>query len=194
MLCLDTFWTHLKPELENYNSMVNEVIREVMHCFQDPEFSVTVRWLEALYERCAYFRKYPYCFKGFMDKSKGLDSFASQIHLYALGQPIVLNDAYDGILQPPGNCFTYDETKQIHPEYFSAIFCLRNVFLNGKRGKCLLKAFCMQSEKITGELLVDEYCDQPWFKYPISLVNKKNLCPFAVIWKHWGLNNQYPKK
>lgn len=193
-LCLDTFWMHLKPELENYNSIVNEVIREVKHCFQDPEFAVTIRWLETLYYRCSFFRRYPYCFKGFMDKNNGLDSFASQIHLYALGQPIVLNAAYEGILQPPGHCFTYSETLQIHPEYFSAIFCLRNVFLNGQHGECLLKAFCTQSEKHTGECLIDGYCNQPWYKYTISLADKKNLCPFAVVWKHWGLNDQCPKR
>ena len=194
IMCLDAFWRHLKPELENYDSMVTEVIRQVKHCFQDPEFDATIKWLEVLYERCATFREYPYCFKGFMDKNKGLDSFASQIHLYALGQPIVLNDAYDGILQPPGNSFTLAETLNIHPEYFSAIFCLRNVFLNGSKGECLLKAFCFQSEKNTGDSLIDEYCDQPWLKYPISLADKKNLCPFAVIWKHWGLNDQCPKR
>lgn len=191
--CLDSFFQHNKPEIEDYNILIYEVIREVNDCFQDKLFGATIKWLYVLYTRCKELRVYPYFLKGFMDVN-GLDSFAHQIYRFALGQPIVLNDIYEGIIQPPGNCFILAETLDIHPEYFSAIFSVRNIFQKGQEGWCLLKEFCTRSEKATRESMVDQYCDIPWLKYSVALADKKNICPFAVVWKHWGLTNQYPKK
>lgn len=191
-ICIDSFFEVKKPELLTYNLVITEVIREIKDCFQSSEFTETIKWIEILYNRCLFLRQYPYCFKGFMDQ-RGLDSFAHQIYKNILGQPVVLNDIYDGIYQPPSQCFTFKEAINVHPEYFSAILCIRNVFNNGFKGNCLLKSFCTQSQRLTGKQMVDQYCDTPWLKFAIAQAQKKDLCPFAVIWKHWGMTNQCPK-
>ncbi len=194
--CLDEYFKAKIMEEENYQVVLNEVLNNIHTCFVDSGFDETLKWLYILYIRSRSLRTSdPYCFKGFMD-SKGLVECATQIYKHILGLPLVSNDIHEAVLQVPSNSLTAQEIEAVHPEYFTAVYCLNNVFQNGKkRSRCLLDDFCRESEKCTGEKIDNTHCDEPWLKYQDAVNNNKSgLCAFATLWKHWGLENQYPAR
>ena len=67
-------------------------------------------------------------------------------------------------------------------EYFEVVRQIENLFEYGTT-KCNLKSWC----KISPDgAPVDERCDNaPWQR-----CNDVRLCPYALLWKHWNLNNK----
>lgn len=185
------FFDNHFPEVYSFKAVCKEAEREVENCLKDEYFRSTKDWLIELYNRAEFLRQDPRLLLSFMT-TKGLDKFASDLRRFVFGTPIVLNDAYLGSIQPPTNRFNVFEVMNIHPEYYAAMGTLAGVFAKGCG--CSLKMFCRKSNDDKLRTLVGADCDKPWLFAYAQITNEHNLCPFSVIWKHWGLRNQSPKE
>lgn len=75
-------------------------------------------------------------------------------------------------------------------EFFKKASLLRAIIevhqlLNGYHKNCNMKTLCKQ---YPGGDITDKNCDRPWLRS-----NYLELCPFAQLWKMWGLQNFQPK-
>ncbi|MGN1157072.1 MAG: hypothetical protein ACI4TK_12920 [Agathobacter sp.] len=188
-LVLCFFDNHLS-EAHTFKDVCKEVGREVNNCLKDEYFRATKDWLIELYNRAEFLRQCPRWLLSFMT-TNGPDKFASDLRRFVFGTPIVLNDEYLGSIQPPTYRFNVYEVMNIHPEYFAAMGTLAGVFAKG--AGCSLKMFCSKSNDAKLRTFVRADCDKPWLSAYAQITKEHNLCPFSVIWKHWGLTNQSPK-
>jgi hypothetical protein len=104
-----------------------------------------------------------------------------------VGTPMITNLVDNGIFFSP-----LQATHDIKPEYLWAIsqiygLYIKSMITNPK--KCELKTWCKESCRTLGmEDFTNSHCyDSPWLR-----VSDKHLCPFATIWKTWGMVNELP--
>ncbi len=172
-----------------FETCAAETIRLVKHDFQISVMNNTVKWLENIYKRAGVLRQHPMFMKCFVRDGYN-DIHFSQIVIDILGVPPLHNDTDEASLKMPMNMFTYQEAFDLHPEYFNAIACLLSVFNNKK--PCSMKQFCQASKSVNSNIEVNGTCDTPWLKLNEAVNGNKQLCPFAFLWKHWGLTGKTP--
>lgn len=178
----------LKDQIEHnfsFEECLQDSYTQISYAFQILPLVDTLEWLKGIYRRAEWLRTYPSFTKCFFINDSVNQNFREKI-LNGVGTPLVQNDIYNTILYRLSSLRPLD----IHPEYFSAAFCLFNVFLNKK--ECGLKDFCKASRKDNPNIVVDGTCATPWLKLQKNTRAGSQLCPFAVLWKHWGLSNKHP--
>lgn len=168
---------------------VTETIRLVRQNFQIKELDSTVKWLEKIYERAKLLRQFPMFMKCFIGEGKQDKAF-SRIVTDLMGIPPLHNDIDEAAMKMPINMLTHLDAYNVHPEYFHAISCVLSLF-NGKT-QCGLRNFCKASRSLNPNIEVNDTCNRPWEKLDEVLQGKKELCPFAFLWKHWGLSGKTP--
>lgn len=172
-----------------YSKCIEETVRLIKWNFQIPALDATIKWIEHIYNRSFSVRQYPMFTKCFVGNTESDQQF-SQIVMDIMGIPPLLNDRYEASMTIPMNMMNIVDAYDVHPEYFNAISCLLSVF-NGKR-PCGMKGFCKASSSVNKNLDVNQTCDEPWLKLSEAVMGNKRLCPFAFLWKHWGLSNKVP--
>lgn len=99
-----------------------------------------------------------------------------------MGTPFMTNAHSKGYFLPPErlrtlNIFPY------YPKVFQAILGTYNGYK-----ECSLHSFC---ETRTGTKITNEKClTAPWTR----VKDTKDLCPYAQLWRTWGLENELPVK
>lgn len=103
----------------------------------------------------------------------------------SLGSPLIVNDIDEANIYTPKG---FVPNENFHPGLFWAINQMLRVFSNSNPVPCELKQFCIQSKTTNPDVEVDERCDSaPW-----SRATDKHLCPFGMMWRHWGLTDKIP--
>jgi len=179
----------LKGHQHDFDTMQKYVASEMKEYFKCKEFEGNNRWIDHVFNKGAEFRKkVPQFMIDIMLYGCGKSAQQNQcfaILFKQMGSPLVFNDANEATINPPEG---FDTSNYI-PELFWAIQQMFWMFQNGKKNlPCQLKNHCLISQP-KGAAVVDSRCDTaPW-----SRCLDKQLCPFAVMWRHWGLTGYAPK-
>ncbi len=94
--------------------------------------------------------------------------------VYRAGTPLMSNNNGNYYKTPPNGMSNGTDV-----EYFKAFSQIVQLFSNGDK-PCSLYQWCCKSPNSTPSKLCRS---TPWKK-----VNEKNLCPYALLWKHWNLS------
>lgn len=179
----------LKGHQHDFDTMQKYVASEMKEYFKCKEFEGSNRWIDHVLKKGAEFRKkVPQFMVDIMLYGCGKSAQQNQcfITLFKqMGSPLVFNDANEATINPPDG---FDTTNYI-PELFWAIQQMFWMFQGGKKHlPCQLKSHCLISQPKVAAV-VDSRCDNaPW-----SRCLDKQLCPFAAMWKHWGLTGYAPQ-
>jgi hypothetical protein len=145
--------------------------------FNDDIFKDIKEWIDnVIIEANLYRENNPYFIldfaKGNIKTNKKFKDF-----FHKIGTPLLTNDNQEFRFYHP---LAYK--KQIDIGFFWAINQIQDLFLVNKTS-CDLIDFCKQPASNT---IIDERClSSPWQR-----CNDKELCPYAIIWKHWKLCNK----
>jgi len=104
-----------------------------------------------------------------------------------VGSPLTTNNMDEGSFYPIPSI---KEPETIRTELMWAINQIFNLYI-GKQVGCKMKTYCKESRMNIGlSDLTDERCTTtPWLRYGDS-----DLCPYAIIWKMWGLSGKVPAR
>lgn len=113
--------------------------------------------------------------------------------LIELGSPII-RDKNGSFFQIP----FFNNTPDEYLSFFPAIEQIYKA-LNGESDICEMIEMCEYTIKYGMDIFGDDYAykipnvndkcyDKPWCK-----VNESKLCPYALLWKHWGLSDWSPR-
>jgi len=91
-----------------------------------------------------------------------------------IGLPLIIDADY--------NAMTYKDMEHLYsPFFFPAIYSIFNIS-RIKTKECQLHEYCSKNQE---QMSYDDRCiNAPWTR-----VKDNQLCPFAHIWKMWGLEN-----
>ncbi len=104
-----------------------------------------------------------------------------------IGTPMVSNLNAEGTFYSP-----LQATHNIHPEYLwamSQIFGLYMKPLKSNKRKCELNLWCKES---CIAQCVPDFTDANCYNSPWLRITYAQLCPFATVWKTWGMENEIP--
>lgn len=104
-----------------------------------------------------------------------------------VGTPMITNLVDNGIFYSPLQA-TYD----IYPEYLWAISQIYGLYLKSLMAnpkKCELKTWCRESCIALG---MEDFTNSSCYNSPWLRVSDKHLCPFATMWKTWGMAKEIP--
>lgn len=100
--------------------------------------------------------------------------------LHRIGSPLMSNNVEGHFFKIPYDGYVdgYDV------EYFKAIYQIYRLFDKGIK-ECEMFKCCLQSHLVKTD---NRYLNSPW-----STCNDKDLCPYAMLWKHWNLSKYAPQ-
>lgn len=117
-----------------------------------------------------------------LDMARCQDLFKNGAWGYAvkmIGSPLMSNNNGDFYKIPPDGL-----PLGLDVEFFKAFGEIESLFSIGKV-QCEMRTFC---ESPLSDVSMDTNCDSsPWFR-----CTQNRLCPYALIWRHWGLTDHYP--
>ncbi|MDF2433758.1 MAG: hypothetical protein JWP44_3389 [Mucilaginibacter sp.] len=177
--------TYLKGSHENFETVLETVREQIKLNFKVEHFEGNNNWIDILFDRIKAFRTNVPDFVTDLIQFGELRQNQFFIQFHALmGSPLVINGEDDGTISLPSNF----NNSNFHPHLFWAINQVLRVFSNNKPLPCELKDHCIKSQGPGNNIVVDHRCDTaPW-----SRCNDRELCPFAVMWKHWSLAKYEP--
>jgi len=143
-------------------------------------FKHNVQWFDELMVQAGNFRQNEQGFFSRLVTAPGMLSSTFRRIVTLLGVPFTTNAEFKGIFVPPERL----KGLAIQP-YFPKVFqAVSNTY--GGNYRCSLHPFCETSPVLN---LTNEDClTQPWRR-----VHLPELCPYAQMWKTWGLQKKLPK-
>lgn len=166
----------------DFTSLINQqadiAISQIKGYFNDPSFDPIKNWLENMIKSAINHRLTNPTFPLDIARGKKLKvNVAFDKFFKNIGTPLMTNDSGETYLHDSKN-----KAPSLNYPLIWAIEQIHNVFW-GYQTNCELKDVCN-----AGSLTTDSRCDNaPW-----SRVNDKDLCPFAIIWRHWKLTGYSP--
>jgi len=166
--------------LGGYKDLANTVKVCLKSYFNDNSFSHICNWIELVITTAIQMResnKY-----WLLDIAQGgkLNKNVCFLNLLKkLGSPIIMNRQKEFYVYPSVD----NGNREIG--IFLAIRQIEELFYKGLI-KCEMYNWCKSSDK---NLIDERCCNSPWKK-----CHDKELCPYAVIWKHWNLEQYTPQK
>lgn len=176
------------PQSHNLDTIGDEVIRELNQCFQGEFYTTTINWVKELYKRANFIRLCDPIFMKEFYTPEGISVYAYQLIEKIFGYPYIINDMLEGIWRPPYNFLT--DLRQ-NVEFHLLAGALEIGHTLKSFDSCRLMQFCKVSPDSRMPNMIDDICNHPCDKLS-ELKNStiKRLCPFAAIWKHWGLEGK----
>jgi len=175
----------LKGSHEDFDTVLETVRNEIKLNFKDKNFEGNNQWVDLLFDRIKDFRsKVPEFITdilqfGDLKKNEIFGMFHS-----LFGSPLVLNGEEDATISLPLGFIP----NNFHPSLFWAINQMLRIFSNQQPTPCELKEYCLKSSRHDPKLKVDSRCDTaPWER-----CQDTDLCPVAIVWRHWGLSPYVP--
>ena len=138
------------------------------------------RWIDRIVEFSLNWRKNDRYY--LLSMARHNDLLTNNMWGYAIkivGSPLMSNNNGEYFKIPPDG----------HPvgmdvEFFKALSAVESLFSMGIVS-CNMRQFCSLP---LSNVVVDDNCDQsPWLR-----CQQTQLCPYALIWRHWGLSGHYP--
>jgi len=163
----------------NFINMSNLAKSQLFGYFNDKRFDNLKKWIEEVIMVAQNLRlQNPYFILDIAEGNIRENKVFIEI-FNKLGTPLLTNNNNEFRFYHP-KAFT----NQIDVGFFWAINQIQKIFF-GYKTECELYEFCKQSK-----ISIDNRCVvEPW-KRCID----KDLCPFAIFWRHWGLSNYKPNK
>lgn len=100
--------------------------------------------------------------------------------IYNVGTPLMRNNNNNFYKIPPHGCTSGEDV-----EYFKALGQVESLF-SCAQTQCEMLSFCSND---LSNVDIDENCK----KSPWNRCDQERLCPYALIWRHWGLSGYYPE-
>lgn len=156
---------------------------QIQSYFTTTTFKDNKSWIENIFDNSRTMRKNNPLFflqiaqNGPLKSNKTLHDI-----IKIFGTPMITNLHNDACILHPG-----DDRWEVHPEYLWAINEIYRLYTHSidEFKKCALCEFCRlgcHDQKIYN--YTNSKCYEPWTR-----VDDEMLCPFATIWKTWGLEN-----
>ncbi len=166
---------------ETFESAYNRTARLAIEAFRDSlkgdVFQNNVRWFEALIAEAGKLRLNQRGFFTQLVTSPGVFSPTFAHIVNTLGIPFTTNENFNGYFAPP----TKLNGLKIQP-YFPKVFEAIGRTYDGQRA-CSLLPFCK-----TGNITSADCSSKPWER-----VGLPELCPYAQMWRTWGLQGKKPQ-
>jgi hypothetical protein len=170
-------------KLDTFNSLFEETAKSAIREFRDALkadiFRNNVIWFEELITEAKNLRINHRGFFTQLLKSPGVFSPMFRQIVSALGIPFTTNARSKGYFVPPEKL----KALAIQP-YYPKVFQAISYTFSGRRD-CSLHPFCEASEGI--KITNDDCGSSPWAR-----VHLPHLCPYAQMWKTWGLGDKIP--
>lgn len=176
------------PQSHNLAPIGDEVIRGMKQCFQGELYTTTINWLQELYHRSDFIRLCDPIFMKEFFTTDGISEYAYQLIEKIFGYPYIINEMLEGIWRPPYN---FRSNFRQNVEFHLLAGALEIGHILKSFDKCRLKKFCKVSPDTCMTNIIDDICNHPCDK--LAALKKstiQRLCPFAAIWKHWGLDGK----
>jgi hypothetical protein len=163
----------------NFTFLSDRIKSQLKGYFNDKHFDSLKEWIEEIIESTKLYRLKNPTFILDLAKGKMKHNSAFKQFFNIVGTPLMTNTKKEFRFYHP---LAYK--KQIEIGYFWAISQINSVFW-GQSSSCEMKEMCNQPISNT---VVDSRCDnEPWTR-----CSDTNLCPFALVWRHWGLASFVP--
>ena len=166
------------PVLGFYNQYAEQAKSQLKDYFTIPGFNEIKNWIEQIIDTGTNFRNNNFSFwLDILDaptKKERRNNFIALTMVF--GFPLMTNERQGYYFSHP-NILTNEILS------LRAIQEVNQLLLFGQKG-CTMREFCSRPKNrdITSEL-----CDEPWKRVALPM-----LCPFAKIWKMWGLSDKSP--
>lgn len=161
-----------------YNYFVDKAIKSLTDYFTDDYYFPAANWARITLEKARNLRQIEnFTFLEFAE-SKELGLKRLQRMIREIGTPLMANrkDMY--------YCLHPNTNSESQAPLYKAINEIHNVLFGYQVG-CSLKNHC---KKLPEGDITSHFCDtEPWLNS-----NKEQLCPFAQVWKMWGLDTKLP--
>lgn len=175
----------LKPEGHNgFDSLSEATANLAVGHFRDALkadiYKSTVQWFEEIVSQAKAARLGRRGFFSRLIESEGVVSKEFKAVFASLGVPFTTNACARGYFIPPAKL----ERLDIQPYYPKAFEAVIRTYCGDHR--CSLVDVCAAD---SGKDITDKNCTcQPWVR-----VNQSQLCPYAQMWKIWGLVGKIPR-
>ncbi|CAN5472386.1 hypothetical protein BH09VER1_BH09VER1_26570 [soil metagenome] len=162
-----------------YESMADQAVAAFRSCLKAEIFKSNVQWFVEVMSEA---RKLRLGSRGFFTQlvdSKGKFSSTFTNVVDVLGIPFTSNVVFKGYFFPPKKL----KMLSIQP-YYPKVFQAISLTYSGACG-CSLLDFCNSNP---GSKITNTDCEkQPWMR-----VTLPDLCPYAQLWRTWGLEGKIP--
>lgn len=176
------------PQSHPLSTIADEVIREISQCFQSDYFSTTIQWLQELYSRADFLRLCDPLFMKEFYAPDGISPVAKRFIERVFGYPYIINEGNESIWKPPHN-FKFNLRQNIEFHLLAAAIEIGHTLKTAS--PCRLRMFCKVSPDPGIRSIVNGVCQHPCDKLTeLKATPSKRLCPFAAMWKHWGLDGK----
>lgn len=140
-----------------------------------PELSNYRQWVDNLFDEVIQFRiRNPFLFINLYEGGYPSNNMVLINFINNIGSPLIQNANKD--------FYEFRGNRNSCMYIFKALSNIYNLFINGILS-CDMMNWCVKSG-----IAIDNRCRiNPW-----SRCTDKKLCPYAMLWKHWGLSNKVP--
>lgn len=180
-------------DMRRFKDIQKQVLDEVKYYFRMPIASELNDWIKRVWEKAYELRqKAPHYMTDIMFCNEGnvrSNRVFCAVYL-GLGTPLIINGDDEGAIVPPQG---FVPSENFMPGLYWAIEEIARILSGSSKAlPCQLKDYCIRSNQEEGHSLpVDGRCDDgPW----LHSNDMDGLCPVGAIWKHWSLQNHWPKK
>jgi hypothetical protein len=178
-------YDNLRPEkCDSFDSLFEETANDAVQHFRDSLgadiFRSNVTWFEELIAGAGKLRLNDRGFFTRLVTSPGLFSSTFTKVVNALGTPFITNSESKGYFLPPER-LNGMSIQPYYPKVFQAIS-----YTYGGRIACSLHDFCEADPQINRTN--SDCLNKPWAR-----VELPKLCPYAQMWKTWGLKGKTPR-
>lgn len=177
------------PHSHPLSLIADEVLLEMNQCFQSKYFDTTIQWIKELYSRADFLRLCDSLFMKEFFTPDGISSLGQSFIERLFGYPYIINYEHKGIWRAP-HSFKFNLRQNIEFHLLAAAIEIGHTLKT--YGSCRLRPFCEVSPEEAVRNMVDEICNHPCDKFTeiTDSSPSKRLCPFAAMWKHWGLQGK----
>jgi len=162
-----------------YKKTAGSAVGQFADCLKADIFKDNVRWFETVVQEAVALRGEHRGFITRLVEAPGKFSALFYQIFNRLGIPFMTNLESKGYFRPPEKL----KALSIYP-YYPKVFQAIGATYRGRR-ECVLHPFC---EARTDRKVTNEHClTGPWER-----VGLPELCPYAQIWKTWGLAGKRP--
>lgn len=163
-----------------FEKTIDDSISQYHNALQSPIFLDIYDWLNHILIQARKLRlEQPDFICDILDNKGNLSDLFYDI-FKKLGSPFFTNKKNKGGFVPP------NELKKSHNRPFQLLVFKEVLRVYSGHKSCSMIDFCKLSPE--KEMVNDSCLKAPWDK-----VNESNLCPFAQMWKTWGLINKTPE-
>ena len=180
-------------DMKRFQDIQKQVLDEVKYYFKMPIASELNDWISRVWDKAYELRmKAPHYITDIMlcnESNVRSNRVFCAVYL-GLGTPLIINGDDEGAIVPPQG---FNPSKDFMPGLYWAIEEIARILSNSSKAlPCQLKDYCVRSNQEEGHSLpIDRRCDEaPW----LHSNDMDGLCPVGAIWKHWSLQEHWPKR